>query len=63
MFNVYFWKKYGYRLWLLGIGIVFLFNWKWALCLTIASVAYFLSLGLAAWWLDSRTKAGQDDFL
>ena len=63
MFTVNCWKKDGYKLWLTGILIVFLFNWKWALCLTIASVAYFLSLGLVAWWLDSRTKAGQDDFL
>jgi hypothetical protein len=63
MFGVYFWKKYAYRLWLLGLSVVFLFNWNWALFLTIASVAYFLSLGLVSWWLDSRTKAGQDDFL
>jgi hypothetical protein len=63
MFPLYYWKKDGYKLWLIGIIIVFLFNWKWGLFLTIGYAAYMLSLGLIAWWIDSRTKTGQDDFL
>jgi hypothetical protein len=63
MFPLYCWKKDGYKLWLIGIIIVFFFNWKWGLFLTIGYVAYLLSLELIAWWIDSRTKTGQDDFL
>ena len=63
MFTVYYWKKDGYKLWLIGIIIVSLFNWKWAGVLTIGYAAYLLSLGLLEWWIDSRTETGQDDFL
>jgi hypothetical protein len=63
MFSVYCWKKDVYKLWLIGITIVFLFNWKWAVFLTIGYAAILLSQGLLEWWIDSRTKTGQDDFL
>ncbi len=63
MFSAYCWKKNVYKLCLLGIIIVFLFNWKWAMLLTIGYVAFLLSLGLLDWWIDSHAKTGQDDFL
>lgn len=63
MFPVYDWKKNGYKLWLIGILLVFLFNWKWALILTAGYTSYVVSLGLIAWWVDSRAKTEQDDFL
>lgn len=63
MLTAYRWRKDGYKLWLISIFIVPFFSWKWAMFLTIGYVAYLLSMGLIAWWIDSRTKTGQDDFL
>ena len=63
MFLVCYWKKDGYKLWLIGIFIVFLFNWKWALFLMIGYAAYLLGLGLIRWLIDLQTKTEQDDFL
>ena len=62
MFTMYCWKKDGRKLWLIGLIIVFLFNWKWALFLTSGYIAYLFTLGLLRWWVDSRAE-GQDDFL
>jgi hypothetical protein len=63
MFPVCCWKKDGYKLWLIGIFIVFLFHWKWALFLVIGYAAYLLGLGLIRWLIDLQTKTEQDDFL
>jgi len=65
MYPVNYRKREGYKSYLMltGIFIVFLFNWKWALILTIGYATYLVALGLLAWWIDSRTEAGQDDFL
>ena len=63
MFSAYCWKRDGYKLWLIGIIIVFFFNLKWAVFLAIGYAAYLLSLGLLEWWIDSRTKPREDDFL
>jgi hypothetical protein len=63
MFSSYFWKRDGYKLWLIGIIMVFFFNLKWAVFLAIGSAAYLLSLKLLEWWRDSRIKTSEDDFL
>ena len=63
MFSVCCLKKDGYKLWLIGIFIIFLLNWKWALFLVIGSAACLLGLGLIRWLIDLQTKTGQDDFL